>query len=531
VPAQQAQGAIHLTEILAQRLAGIASNGGGEILAGGRRGIEKESLRITPDGLIAQTPHPRSLGSALTNKYITTDYSEALLEFVTPPEPNAWSAMQFMCDLHQFTYEGIDEELLWPFSMPCRLRSETDIPLAQYGSSNIGQMKTIYRNGLGLRYGRYMQVISGIHFNYSLPESFWPVWADITASKADTTALKSHSYMGLVRNVRRMDWLLLYLFGASPAICESFLQGAATDLELLSSGTYIGPWATSLRMSDLGYQNSNQARLQVSANSLDEYVRDLSAAIVTPNADYVQLGLQEHDEYLQLNCNQLQIENEYYSTIRPKRVARSGERPTSALHRGGVEYVELRALDISPFDPTGIGQPQQKFLEAFLIYCLLLDSPPVSADEYREIRQNHAQIARRGREPGLQLLQGGQAVGVAARAAEICQQMRPICELLDQPGDNSYTAALDLQLAASLDSSKTPSARLLTELSDSGDSFADFGLQLARDYKTYFDGLEPEFNGHHEIFAGESKASVGRQAEIEAADTLSLDEYLERYYA
>ena len=520
-----------MSDLFEKRLAGIVSNGGGEILAGGRRGIEKESLRITPAGLIAQTAHPGSLGSALTNKFVTTDYSEALLEFVTPPEPNAWAAMQFLCDIHQFVCERIDDELLWPMSMPCRLRSEADIPLAQYGSSNIGRMKTIYRNGLGQRYGRYMQVISGIHFNYSLPESFWPVWSDITANNAALAGLKSDSYLGLVRNVRRLDWLLLYLFGASPAICESFLQGAATDLEPLKGGTFVGPWATSLRMSDLGYQNSNQARLQVSANSLDEYMRDLSAAIVTPNEDYVRLGLQENGEYLQLNSNHLQIENEYYSTIRPKRVARSGERPTSALRRGGVEYVELRALDISPFDPAGISQPQQKFLEAFLIYCLLLESPPVTPDEDSQIRHNHAEIARRGREPGLQLQHNGTEVPVAGRAEEICKQMRPICELLDQPDDNSYTTALDAQLEAVLDSSKTPSARLLTELSESGGSFADFGLQLARDYKSYFAGLEPEFNGHHDMFAGESEASVVRQAEAEAADTLSLDEYLTRYYA
>jgi glutamate--cysteine ligase len=517
--------------LLERRLDALVKQGGGKLLAGGGHGIEKESLRITPEGLVAQTQHPPKLGSALTNKYITTDYSEALLEFVTPPESSAWAATQFLCDLHQFAYDAIDDELFWPLSMPCRLRSQDDIPLAYYGSSNIGQMKTIYRNGLGHRYGRFMQVISGIHFNYSIPDQFWAVWPDIEQSELEPDELKSESYMALVRNVRRLDWLLLYLFGASPAVCPSFLQGAETDLEVLDNGTRYGKWATSLRMSDLGYQNSNQSALQVSANSLDEYVRDLSAAIGTPNDEYVRLGIKKNGEYLQLNANQLQIENEFYSTIRPKRVARTGERPTAALRRAGVEYIELRALDISPFDPVGISQPQQKFLEAFLIYCLLLDSPPMQGREQEDIQHNQRAIALRGREPGLELLQNEESVPMQQWATTICEQMRPICALLDESAAGTYVEALDMQIAAINDSGLTPSARLLTELADSGQSFAEYGLSLAVDYRDYFSGLAPEFNTHQQQFVAESSSSLERQAQIEAADTRNLDEYLADYYA
>lgn len=519
-------------DLLANRIARFQELGGHELLAGGYRGIEKESLRISPDGLVAQTPHPRALGSALTNKYITTDYSEALLEFVTPPEPSAWAAMQYMCDIHQYAYGALGDELLWPLSMPCRLRSEADIPIARYGTSNVGQMKSIYRNGLGHRYGRHMQVISGIHFNYSVPEAFWGAWAEIEGSDLKPQELKSRSYMGVVRNVRRLDWLLLYLFGASPAICPSFLAGAGAEgLAKLDENTWYGRYATSLRMSDLGYQNSNQSALYVSANSLDEYVRDLSAAIVTPNDEYRRIGTKKDGEYLQLNANQLQIENEFYSTIRPKRVARSGERPTAALTRGGVEYVELRALDISPFDPSGIGQPQQKFLEAFLVYCLLTESPPVDEAGKEAIRTNHALIAKRGREPGLQLLRANEAVAMQDWAAAICREMEPICEMLDKSQDGGYSQALAVQTAAILDAEQTPSARLLRELSESGDSFADFGLGLAVDYRDYFAGLDPEFNAHRKLLAAESAASTQRQAELESADGLTLDEYLADYYA
>jgi glutamate--cysteine ligase len=520
-----------VSSLFNKRLQALRAAGGAELVAGGRRGIEKESLRITSDGLISQRAHPAELGSALSNRYITTDYSEALLEFVTPPEGSAWAAMQFMCDLHQYAYQSIGDELLWPFSMPCRLRSEDDIPIARYGDSNIGQMKSIYRRGLGHRYGKYMQVISGIHFNYSVPEKFWEAWSAIEQTGQPLADLKSDSYLGLVRNVRRQDWLLLYLFGASPAICKSFLAGRESHLQEFDSGTCYGVWATSLRMSDLGYQNSNQSALIVSANSLDEYVRDLSAAICTPNPDYVKLGVTRNGEYLQLNANQLQIENEYYSTIRPKRVALPGERPTAALRRAGVEYVELRALDLSPFNPAGIGQVEQKFLEAFILYCLLSDSPPIDVDEQKFIRANRLDVARQGRMPGLKLEgpNGGQSMQLRAR--EICDRMRPLCELLDEGETDGYVASLDLQLAAVDDPGLTPSAQLLEDLRDTAAPFADYGLAVARDYRDYFLGLGPEFNQHNDLFVAERTDSQRRQLQTEEADEMDLEAYLARYYA
>ncbi len=522
-----------MTSIYEQRLAALVDSGGATLIAGGHRGVEKESLRITPAGLVARTPHPQALGSALTHQYITTDYSEALPEFVTTPETSSWAIAQWLCDIHQFTYARIGDEMLWPLSMPCRLRSEADIPIAQYGTSNIGRMKSIYREGLGNRYGRYMQAIAGIHYNYSLPEAFWPAWAGIVGND-DLQSLKSAYYLGVVRNVRRLDWLVLYLYGASPAVCNSFLKGVDADLEPLDNGTSYGKYATSLRMSDLGYQNSSQSALTVRANSLDDYIHDLSRAIVTPNPDYEKIGIKVNGEYRQLNANQLQIENEYYSTIRPKRVARSGERPTAALARGGIEYVELRALDLSPFDPVGISHGQQLFLEAFLIYCLLVPSAPITLEESKGNKANHLAVARRGRKPGLQLLNGDVMVSLQDWAREIVSGMEPICALLDEAGGDQpagYLAAHAEALAAVNDSEATYSARLLNELENSGESFADFGLRLAGNYREYFTGIGDDFNPHLAELQAESTASLQRQRDIEAADTLSLDEYIARYYA
>jgi glutamate--cysteine ligase len=153
-----------MNQVFEQRLGALQARSDASF-AGGLRGVEKEALRVTADGYLAQTPHPAGLGSALTNRYITTDFSEALLEFVTPALGSTWETLQVVCDIHQFAYQQLGDELLWCASMPCRIPAEADIPLARYGDSNVGRMKTVYRRGLGHRYGRNMQTISGVHFN------------------------------------------------------------------------------------------------------------------------------------------------------------------------------------------------------------------------------------------------------------------------------------------------------------------------------------------------------------------------------
>jgi len=513
------------------RLRQLADQGQG-LLSGGRRGVEKESLRVTPEGLIARTPHPRALGSALTNQYITTDYSEALLEFVTPPLVSNEETEDFLVDIHRFVYAQLGDELLWPLSMPCRIRDEEDIPLAWYGTSNSARMKTIYRRGLGYRYGRFMQAISGIHFNYSVPEAFWPAWQEVCgAGTAAAGEFRSAAYLGLVRNARRLDWILLYLFGASPAVCKCFLQGRSSDLQELDAGTVYGPFATSLRMSDLGYQNRNQAELRISANSLAEYVRDLVRATRQPRPDFAAIGVYVNNEYRQLNANHLQIENEYYSTIRPKRVARSGERPTEALLRGGVEYVELRALDVSPFQPAGINAQQMMFMEVFLLYCLTLDSPPIDADEYLAIDRNHAEVARNGRSPQATLVRAGRPLPLQQWSQEILEGMLTVAGVLDAAGSGGYVAAVREQQACVADPGLTPSAQLIDILRDRGQGLADYGLQLAAETRDYFVRQPGKTTDDLLQLGEEARRSLERQKLIEASEEVPFDEFLANYFA
>jgi glutamate--cysteine ligase len=472
------------------------------------------------------------LGAPLTNEHITTDFSESLIELVTPPFRETWELLQYLCDIHQFVYRHLDEELLWSTSMPCAIDGDASIPLAQFGSSNVGRMKTIYRHGLGMRYGRIMQAISGVHFNYSFSAGLWDALENINQSNLPRQDFVSEQYFGVLRNYRRFGWLVLYLFGTSPAVSRSFFAGREITLPRLDDDTVHEPYGTSLRMSDIGYRNKNQATVSVSVNSLDEYVRDLSKAISTPYPPYAQIGVKVGGEYQQLNANILQIENEYYSYIRPKRVARSGERPTKALRRAGVEYVEVRALDVSAFDPVGVNQNKLRFLEAFLALCLLSDSAPIGRSEQEALDENHLKVARRGREPGLKLNRDGRDFPMSEWARQLLDSMQGLCEMLDhgEPA-RPYTAALEQQRAKVEDVERTPSARLLTEMRQSGESFFQLAKRMSRMHKDYFLDLYPPNERRLAEFAAGAQESHDEQRRIEAADKTDFDTYLAHYLA
>ncbi len=504
------------------------------VLSGGLKGVEKESLRVDSDGRIAQTAHPAALGSSLTHEHITTDYSEALLELVTPTFTESWELLQYLTDLHQFVYMHLDQEVLWATSMPCRLRGDASIPIAQFGRSNVAQMKHVYRRGLGLRYGRIMQAISGVHFNYSFPTHFWEVWSEVCGRKEGASQdFISASYFDVLRNYRRHGWIVPYLFGASPAVCRSFVDGRDDHgLTDLGQGTLYSPYATSLRMSDLGYRNKNQAAVSISVNTLDEYIRDLSAAISTPHPDYQRLGVEVDGEWRQLNANTLQIENEYYAFIRPKRVAFSGERPTKALRRAGVQYVEMRSLDVSILDPVGVNQGKLRFLEAFAAFCVLAPSPPLSSGEQSALDANHATVARRGREPGLALSLEGRPLALGIWGREILDAMEGVCEMLDA-GDTArpYTNSLRTARSKFENAELTPSARILREMQSTGESFYDLAARISAGYRDYFRDLAPLEPQRIAQFEHEVRESVEAHANVEASDRGDFRTYLAGYFS
>lgn len=513
------------------RLNRLLAQAGSAALAGGLKGLEKESLRITLNGDLAQTPHPRALGSALTHPSITTDYSEALLEFITPPSADVRQTLATLYELHAFVYRNIGDEILWATSMPCVVDGDASIPIATYGSSNLGRMRYIYRVGLGYRYGRLMQAIAGVHFNYSLPADLWPLLREIEQDRRPLNDYQSDGYFRLIRNFQRYGWLIPYLFGASPAVCRSFMAGRPHSFEDFDDCTLYLPYATSLRMSDIGYKNKAQAALNISYDNLESYVADLTRAITTPDPDYLAIGVKVDGQWRQLNGNVLQIENEYYSTVRPKCIARSGERPTLALRQRGVEYVEIRAPDVNAYNPVGVDESQLRFMEALLLFCLLEDSPRVDAAERQELEHNMALVTRRGREPGLRLRHRGRELSLRNWGLALLEPIEAIAEQLDAAsGEQAYRAAVAEQREALLDPDRTPSARMLAEMRERGESFTAFALRLSRQYAEEFRAMPLADETVAELRRSASE-SLAEQERLEQADTLSFEEYLEQYFA
>ncbi|SFX24118.1 glutamate--cysteine ligase [Marinospirillum alkaliphilum] len=520
-----------MTQDFSQRLSGLQTAAEQGLFNSIRRGLEKETLRTTPQGDISQTAHPKALGSTLTHPHITTDYSEALLEFITPVCSSCENTLDFLLDLHRFSLQRLEQqELLWPASMPCRLNGNNSVRIAEYGNSNVGRMKHVYRRGLDWRYGRIMQSIAGLHYNVSFPDALWPLLAELDglpATAADD-AWRSERYFGLIRNFRRHSWLLIYLFGASPALDESFLNGRTEHpLQPLAPNTWGAEQATSLRMSDLGYQNKVQASLKVCFNSLDNYIKTLHQAIHTRHPDYEKIGVKVDGEYRQLNANILQIENEYYSDIRPKRVARSGQKPSQALQEKGVEYIEVRCLDINPFLPGGIDVAQMHFLDAFLLFCLLQDSPPLSDADCRAIDSNLQSVVNHGRNTGT--LINNQRLQQAA--SELLQQLHPVCQLLDlgTPEATPFCDALNQQQTRVDDPALTPSARMLQLVRECGGHIPAV-LELARAQREQLlaNPINPARQAQLEAL---SRTSLEQQQAIEAADQVDFDTYLQQYFA
>jgi glutamate--cysteine ligase len=502
---------------LQQRLESL----GAERLRGMRRGLEKESLRSQPDGKLALTPHPAALGSALTHPHITTDYSESQLELITGVHPSVESCLAELTEIHQFTLRSLQaqggaagEEMLWASSMPCGLPTDETIPLGRYGSSNVGRAKSVYRMGLGHRYGRRMQTISGIHYNWSLP------------------GVDNEGYFALIRNFRRHAFLLLTLFGASPALCSTFVEGRLHELQPLgNSGTLHMPHGTSLRMGRLGYQSDAQASLAVSYNSLEGYAASLHDALTRPWPAYETVGIRNPGgDYNQLATTLLQIENEFYGTIRPKRVIHQGERPLHALRERGVEYIEVRLMDLNPFEAIGIDAATLRFLDVFLLHCLLSESPPDTPEEIRELAHNQHLTAARGREPGLHLLRNGGEVALQAWGLEIIDQLAPIADHLDAlHGGSFHREAVADARAALLAPDTLPSARVLAATrQEHGSSFIDFVRTRSQRIRQHLLDL-PWSAEQQSRFVGMAVRSMADQQAIEAADSMPFEIYRQEY--
>lgn len=509
-------------------------------ISGLRRGFEKECLRVNKSGHIAMTPHPKALGSNLTHPMITTDYSEALLELITPPLLTIPELFGNLLELHQFTYAALPEEFLWALSMPCHLPEEKRIPIAQYGDSNLGLLKYNYRVGLGHRYGKRMQMIAGVHYNFSFSKEFWKIWEQSTTNKKGEKSDRmveqseqdfiSENYLGLIRNALRLGWLLPLLFGASPAISSGFIEHDMAGFQQLKNDTLFLPYATSIRLSDFGYHNKAKPMVEVSYNSFQEFIETLHLAVHTPDPEFVKIGVKVDGKYRQLSDCVLQVEDEHYAMLRPKRVTGGGERMFTALEREGIEYIEVRALDLNPFLPMAVEPETVYILDTFLILCLLMDSPPLAKAEQDWIAKNHQRVVKEGRKPGLKLIswEGDERL-LLDMSNDILVAMAAIADCLDKAyGDKNFSAAIAKARNWVKDFNRLPSARILTEMQENQESYCQFASRWSHLHEQQI--RQQTFSkSKADYYASLAEQSWMEQKMLEHHHDLSFDEYLKKF--
>ena len=289
-------------------------------------------------------------------------------------------------------------------------------------------------------------------------------------------------------------------------------------------------------MSDLGYQNNAQSSLANSYNKLDDYARTQTQAMKTPDPVYQKLGVRDaQGRYQQLNAKILQIENEYYSSIRPKRTINSGERPTLALQRRGVEYNEIRALDPDPFEPVGINLKESRFLDLFATYCLLRESPRLEHCDLDASKENLRRVVYDGRNTGVQLNNWGKSVSLRNWGLEKLDQMLPIAELFDRchghDGQHGrlYRDALEQQREKLLEPDATPSGRILDKLESRQQSFFGFAMNQALAHRDHFRSRPLDTNLEAE-WRRLAEDSLAEQQAAEAEAEMPFEAYLEAYF-
>ena len=435
------------------------------------RGIERESLRVDHKGRISQKNHPENLGSSLTSKDITTDFAEALIEFVTPTFESAEALHEHLNLLHRFLYTEMDKEILWNFSMPCSFQNEQEIRIAEYGESNSGMLKHIYRKGLRLRYGSIMQCVSGIHYNFSISHGSWK-----SLNKNLNQDFVNERYLGAIRNIKRNFWFLLERLGASPIANESYLYGREHTLDKHNEDDLFLPNATSLRMSEVGYQSSIQDSLEISYNNLNEFVDAIVRGIKTPVKDFEDIGLFDTNGIAQqISTGILQIENELYDIVRPKRAGPSGSRPATLLKEAGIEYLELRGIDVNPFIPEGIDANKMKLLDIYIIHSLISESPFISRDEIEEIKVNQRVMVRNGRAKDVRLIRNGVLVPLSEIRNIYLDELEQTAKALEEYSEG-YLSAFNSEMSLDL----LPSEKIMQEVELSNLSFQDYGLEHSK---------------------------------------------------
>lgn len=463
------------------------------------------------------------MGSKLTHSKITTDYAENLLEFITGVHQSTSDLLSELEEIHAYTSKIISDEILWPMSLPSLLPEDEEIPIAYYGESNVGKLKTLYRLGLGHRYGRSMQSIAGLHYNFSLSDNFWNYAKNSQKNNSSIRDYKDEQYFKLIRNYRRYSWVLTYLFGASSVVHESFLRGKSHSLLPLTSDSFYTEYGTSLRMGGLGYTSNAQKNIAICYNKLNTYVSTLEKSRQESYPLYEKIGLKDGDKFKQLNTNLLQIDNEFYSTIRPKNIAKSKESALKALNERGIEYIEVRLLDIDFDSKLGTNETQIKFLHIFLLWCLSTDSPVISNEECEEIDSNFDKVVRLGRQDNLLLSKNGVEISINDFLNNIFMELKKFADIFENV-DNSYSVAVSSEEKKIEDKNRLPSSKLIERVKKEG--FLESLTKLAKSHKENFEISDETFTK----FKSYAEQSHNSEKFLLDNDSMTFENFLNRYF-
>lgn len=516
-----------------------------DMLSQRKIGLERETLRVDQSAArLATTPHPTVLGSSLTHPNITVDYAEQMLEFVTTPHPTTMGAYRELWQTTAWVQQQLDsmDEMLWSYSMPPILPNPEQIEPANFGSSGLGQFKRLYRVGLSYRYGREMQLISGMHFNYSLPKSVIQEIAEAHGYYRDCPKTAANDvYLGAIRNITRYGWLVSYLFGASPKVDDSFIRAVQTANQFDITDQQEYDQATSLRMSDIGYTNKRRCRWQAELNGFDKFLDSIAVGLAERCTIFSDIGVtKECGERKQLNDRVLQIENEFYSIARPKAVSVDGETPLVALANHGIEYIELRMTDLDPTATIGMTPESLAFLEVFTLYCLTKPSPRLSVDDLERCEKNRVRMANGGRCGEVQLLTEAGECSAKTCAMQLLTEMKPIASVVDEANaatgdghnDNNdiETATVIDQLVAAIANDERLSQRIYRETNEhfAGDINA-YAQQQAETHRETLRGIALS-DDYLAAQVAKAEQSLRQAAEI-AEQSEGFEVYYQQYRA
>ncbi|EGT5620117.1 bifunctional glutamate--cysteine ligase GshA/glutathione synthetase GshB [Clostridium perfringens] len=432
-------------------------------------GLEKENVRVTESGNLALTPHPKAFGDREKNAYIKTDFSESQLEMVTPVCNTLEEVYSFICNLNKVVSLEImkNGEFLWPQSNPPILPREEEIPIAKLSNRE----DELYRENLSYKYGKKKQVISGIHYNFSFKEEFIKLLYKELKVEKDFREFKDDIYLRMARNFQKYHWLLIYLTGASPVFHESYIEEIKEEGEKLGEDSYYIKDDTSLRNSSYGYKNKKD--YYISYNSIEEYASDIKNLV---------------------KDKEIQSIKEYYNPIRLKSLG-SEDMLESLLHKG-IDYLEVRLLDLDPLSIQGVSKETLYLVHLFMIYTLLKENKEITYKDQEEFFKNHDMVALKGRNEEAVIYENGVPVLLKDKGREILSEMDEIVEILFS-NNEEFKNVIKRALEKINNPHDTISEKLIKDIKEEG--YINFHMRLAKEYLNNFKNKEFNLVGYEDL--------------------------------